>query len=144
MLNFLTGHKLDCVLVAAVAGTSDLTTASVDLSGYEWAVFFTRLGTAAANNLMHAEASSDDGVADGWSDLTGTATPLAGASDEILALEIVQPEKRYARVVIARGTSSTGGDVYCIRGAGRRLPIDNVVAGTLAGSIVQSPIEGTP
>lgn len=144
MINVLTGMKLVKVADAVTAATSDVTSASVNMAGYESVVFFTSLGTAAANNLMHAEQSSDDGSSDGFSDLAGTATPLAGASDEDLLIELVQPTKQYVRVVVQRGTSSTLGDIWALLHGARRLPIDNIITGTSAGSIVQSPAEGTP
>jgi hypothetical protein len=127
------------------AGTSDVTGASVDMAahgGFEGVCFFSSFGTAAAGNFLKAQQSSDDGVADGFSDLEGSAVD-PGASDEDQFVDIVRPLKRYLRPVAIRGTSSALGDVWALLYRGSTIPVVNVIAGTINGVKLLSPAEGT-
>ncbi len=124
------------------AGTSDVTSDAVDMTGYRGVLFASSYGTAAANNIAHAEQSDDDGSADAYNDLAGTELG-AGASDEDQIIEIFMPQKRYVRTIWQRGTSSTLGDVWAILFDPITAPVTNNVSGTLYGESSVSPAEGT-
>jgi len=124
------------------AGTSDVEAASVDMAGYDAVCFVTSFGTAASNNTIKAQQSSDDGGSDGWSDLEGTST-TSGSSDEDCYLDIVRPTKRYVRLVGLRGTSSTLESVWAFRYRPSSSPADNTTSGTITGEAHVSPAEGT-
>jgi len=124
------------------AGTGDVTTSSVDMAGYRDVIFFSSYGTAAANNTPHAQQSSDDGVGDAYADLAGTAVGV-GASDEDVWLRISRPQERYVRTIWERGTSTTLGDIWCIRTGARSYPQDNTIANTIHGEGHVAPAEGT-
>lgn len=142
MRNLSSGCKFTKLADYASANTTDVTSASVDMLGYEGVVFLTSYGTAAANNLMHAEQSSDDGSLDGFSDIEGTSVGVS-TSDEDQWLEIHRPGKRYLRVVCARGTSTTLENIWAIQYGARSQPVDNTVAGTIHGELSVTPAEGT-
>lgn len=127
----------------SAAGTSSVTTDSVDMQDYTGCVFFSSFGTAATDNQAKAQQSSDDAVADAFADLLGTLV-TTGASDEEVWVEIYKPVERYLKAVFTRGTSSTLGDIWCLRyGKVRGSAADNEIAGTIAGETHKSPIEGT-
>lgn len=128
------------------AGTSDVTSDSVDMAadgGWDNVAFLTSYGTAAANNLMHAESSSDDGDADTFADIAGSELDLAGASDEDQIIDIAHPPERYVRVVAQCGTSTTVGDIWAIQYNGKKLPISPDITGTIQVQQLVAPATGT-
>ena len=124
------------------AGTSPITSSSVDMAGFTGALFFTSFGTAAANNVLVAQQSSDDGSADAFGDLEGTSV-ASGTSDEDVWLDIINPRKRYLLVVATPGTSSTVESIWCLQYGARALPQDNTTTGTIVGEQHNYPDEGT-
>lgn len=133
---------LSLVEAEAIAGTTTLEGTGVDMSGYEGVVFFTNFATPAANNTIKAQGSSDDGSADAYADLAGTSVAV-GASDELTWLQVVRPRERFVRPLVLRGTSTVTGPVWAFRWGARNQPVDNAVAGTIAGETIVSPAEGT-
>lgn len=131
--------KLTKVADLATAATSDVTSSTIDMAGYTGVIFFSSYGTPAANNLPHAETSSNDSD---WNDLEGTEVNVS-TSDEDVWLEINLPQERYLRTVWERGTSSTLGDVWAIQYGARVMAQDNTTAGTIHGEAHVSPDEGT-
>jgi len=127
----------------ASAATSDVTSASVDMTDYDSVIFLISYGTPAANNLIHAECSSDDGSSDTFADLEGSEVDLSGASDEDQWLEIHQPPERYVRCVAQRGTSSTLENIWAIQFNAKSIPTDNLTSGTIYGKSIVQPAEGT-
>lgn len=112
-------------------GTSTQTSASVDLQteGADGIVFVTSFQTAAADNILKAQASDDDST---FADITG-AVVAPGASDEVQFVEVVSPGKRYVRASCARGTTTILGDIYALLFRLRDEAYDNTTAGTIAG-----------
>lgn len=127
----------------STAATSDVDSDGVDMRGYQGVTFLTSFGTAAADNIVNVQQSSDDGSSDGYSDLAGAATALAGSSDEDQVAEIYKPQKRYCRLHIERATSSTVESIWALLWAARDLPVDNTTTGTIAAERNVSPDEGT-
>lgn len=132
--------KIDYVEAYAAAGTSTLTSDSVDmqaLGGFDSVCFLTRFGTAAANNLIYAETSPDDST---WTEMTGSEPNDAGASSEIQFVDVRSPAARYVRAITLRGTSSTLENIIAFRYNARDLPQDNKVAGTIEGEQLIAPL----
>lgn len=126
---------------SASAG-AEVDSASVDTAGYEGVVFLTSLSVANVGNYLAAQQSSDDGVADGWSDIEGSKVS-SGASDEDLWLDI-HPTKRYVRAVVIRaGAATTCESIWALRYGGPVAPVSNVLAGTIAGEAHFAAAEGT-
>ena len=141
MLKFLTEDtKITVVKTAQAAGTSTITSDSVDMQGYDGVCFLCYYGTAAANNLITAEQSADDSS---YADLEGSQPNSAGASTELQYVDIVRPTDRYVRIDAVRGTSSTIDLILAIRYRARSRAIDNNTAGTIEGERLLSPAEGT-
>lgn len=134
--------KLIKVKDHSAANTTAITSDSVDTAGYEGVIFMTSFGTAATDNTLKAQQSSDDGSADSFGDLEGTSV-TSGSSDEDVWIDIYKPRERYVRVVSARGTSSTQESVWAVLYGPRSLPVDNTTTGTIVGEAHTSPAEGT-
>ena len=126
------------------AGTSNVNGANIDMQNYEGVLFIAKFGTAAADNTIKGQQSSESGGGspDAYSDLAGTSVGV-GASDEIVWLDILKPRERYVRMVALRGTSTTLDWAVAIQYGPRKGPVDNTVAGTIHGEAHTSPAEGT-
>ena len=126
----------------SAAATSAVTSDAVDTAGFEGVCFLTSFGTAAADNTLKAQQSSDDAVADAYADLLGTSV-ASGSSDEDVWIDIYRPRERYVKVVAARGTSSTLESIWAILYGAANQPVDNTTTGTIIGELSISPAEGT-
>lgn len=101
--------KTMVVEAAAVAGTSDLTTDTVDLQGFDSVRFIAHLGalttTHATKLVLYAGDAADgsDKVA-----ITSGETALAadGDSNHLLIADCVRPPHRYITAVLDRGTAN--------------------------------------
>jgi len=123
------------------AGTSEVVGATIDMQNYEGVLFIAKFGTAASGNNLKAAQGEQSDMSDA-ADLKGTLVAV-GASDEIVWLDLYRPEERYVRALIQRGTSSTLDWCIAIRYDPKKMPVDNTIAGTIAGEVHVSPIEGT-
>lgn len=147
MNGFLTENcKLTKVSDHTTAATTDVTSSSVDMQGWDGVVFFTSYGTAAADNLIHVEQSSDDGSSDTFADVAGSEVNASGTSDEDQFVDILRPEERYLRCIAVRGTSSTCESIWALQYRGRVAPFadnPNLTSGTIYGNRLLSPVAGT-
>lgn len=136
--------SLKCTKLAdhTTAATTTVTSAALDMAGYEWVRFLTSYGTAATDNIAKVQQSDDDGSSDAYSDLEGTAL-ASGSSDEDISISVYKPRKRYLKLICARGTSSTLESIWAIQGGARKQPITHAVSGTIAHESHVSPAEGT-
>ncbi len=138
--------KLIKVSDVTAAGTTTISATGVDLSadgGWDGVFLFGSFGTAAADNLLHAEQSSDDGSADAYADLADSQVSAGGNSNEEQWVDIFRPQEKFVRVVADRGTSTTIENMWAILYRGRSKPFSNVTAGTINGIALVSPAEGT-
>ncbi len=141
MLQLSNGIKLTKVKDVTADGTSAVNSDGVDMQGWEGVIFFTSFGTAAAGNTMNGAQGADN--ASDWVDLAGTAVS-SGSSDEDVWLDIKNPTDRYVRCELARGTTTTVGDIWALQyGKNGKMPIDNAHTGTIAGEAHVTPAEGT-
>ncbi len=138
-----TSTKLIKVKDHSGAATSDVDSDGVDTAGYTGVMFFTSFGTAAADNIINAQQSSDNGVGDSFGDLAGSAVGLTGASDEDQWVDIYRPQKRYVRCHVERATSTTVESIWALLYGPVVQPVDNVTSGTIVGETHYSPAEGT-
>lgn len=141
-------EKVIVVVPQTAAGSTNINGTGVDMAGWESIEFIaiTTALTATQVTKIKAQASSDNGSTDDWSDLEGTATAAIpdNANNKAGRLEIVKPRKRYIRPVILRGTenASIGGMIAILRGA-HNEPITQDASVSVSKSVV-SPAEGTP
>lgn len=143
--------KFTLVEAATTAGTTAIESASVDMNGFDAVAFLLTVGALTANaaTSIKLQQSSDDGVADTYSDLAGTGITIADDDDgQTFYLDLIQPSKRYVRLVVSRATANAVvGEIYALqyhtRGSAGALPITNTVADTMTGEIHIAPSEGT-
>lgn len=132
MAEVLSGYLTDNVKITKVAdhtaaGTSDVTSSSVDMAGWDGVVFLTSVGTAASGNIVTLHSSSDD------SNFSATtALKTSGSSDEDVAVDLQSPVSRYYKAVVTRGTSSTCESIWAIQYRGRSKAQTFAVTGTSA------------
>ena len=157
MQNELTQRKYTRVMNAVAAGTTDQTSASVNMGsaggsgGFTRVVFTALFGTLTANQVtsMRAQGSLDDGVVDAFSDLEGTLVgPMADDDDnQIMILEINRPrdEHKFIRVIIDRATANAVIDgVIAEQSNSRQMPVTQDATTVMHAKTVAAPAEGTP
>jgi len=137
-------HKTDWLahVATTAAGTTTINGTTLDMEGYDGVLFVVQIGTAAADNLLKAQGSSeaDGGSPDAFSDLVGSSI---GASVPLMVLDVYRPKERYIRAVVTRGTSTTIDCGLAIRYGARKMPCVNDVATVIASAALASPAEGT-
>ena len=139
--NLLNQVKLDLVTASTANGTSTINGGIVDMAGWDGAIFFTTIQSAASNNGLKIQQGNDSGLSDA-ADLAGSLQS-SGSSDEGVIVEVYRPLERYLRPVVVRGTTTVVGEIWCLRYRGRSNPTSNSTSGTQAAKTVVSPAEGT-
>jgi hypothetical protein len=126
------------------AGTTVVFSPGIDMAandGYEGVVFITAFGTANALNYVYAQ-SSDDNIT--YGDFTsGTVTGNRAGNGNYVRLNVRRASKRYLRVYVGRGSSTTLESVWAVRYGARRQPAANAnsVVGA-GGTDVNLALEG--
>lgn len=104
----------ECKLIrhsnAVAAGATAITpSAGVDTKGFDNVLFVAAFGAivSGAATSIEVQQSSDDGVADAYSALSGSKVTVADDQDNKLAyVEIARPAKRYLKLVVNRATQN--------------------------------------
>jgi hypothetical protein len=93
---------------AVVAGTTDITSDTVDMQGYSSARFIALLGTLTTTHVtkLLIQQSDDDGSADAYSTIATSAQMADGDSNKMIIVEVNHPTKRYLRATVDRGTAN--------------------------------------
>lgn len=107
------------------AGTSLISGTGVDMQadgGWDGVRLFVSIGTPAANNIVHAEQSSDDAVADAYTDIADSEPAAVDTDDPVQRIDIFRPQERYVRLVVARGTSTALGALFAELYRARKPP----------------------
>lgn len=125
--------KITKIADHTTAGTGDVTSAEIDMAGYDGVMFITSYGTAAANNLVTLHDSATTGT-----EAATVALKTSGTSDEDVVLDVLHPQ-RFCKLVASRGTSSTLESIYAIQYQARNKPVTNTVSGTLVVAKFESP-----
>ena|SRR3990167_4291235 len=138
-MDIITGYLSDNVKITkladhSTANTTDVESSSVDMNGYDGALFLSSFGTANANNKLTIQDSADDVT---FADTV--AFEDSTTSDEDVAVDVRHPTKRYLRVKGERGTSSTLESIWCIQYNARSKAITNAVSGTMAVAKFNAP-----
>lgn len=148
LLELLTQAGFARVMNAVAAGTTSQNSSGVDCSGAESVTFIAAFGTitAGAVTSIKVQASDDDGSTDTYDDLAGTSVTVADDQDNKIAIiSISRPRKKWARLVVVRGTQNAVIDgVFSIVTNPRKVPVTQPTASVIATSkTVVSPAEGT-
>ncbi|TXH11606.1 MAG: hypothetical protein E6R03_14200 [Hyphomicrobiaceae bacterium] len=129
----------------ATAGTTTITpSAGIDMQGFNAVTFLVLLGTITSTGVpsIKVQQSDDDGVADAYSDLEGTAYATDDtSSNKMMAVSVIRPTKRYLRLILTRATANVVLDaILAILTNGQSLPITQTALGNEKHV---SPAEGT-
>ena len=133
--------KIVLAKAAEAAGTTEVKSDVIDTCGFEGCIFMTRFATANAGNYIKVK---QDTAANGATavDLAGTKV-TSGTSDEVCAIDINRPQKRYLQLSATRTASSALGEIYAILYGPVKAPVVSALTGTLAIEAHVSPSEGT-
>lgn len=140
--------KITRSLAAVAAGTTVQAGSAVDMAGYDGVLFVALFGTLTATQTtsLKAQQSSDNAVADDFSDLEGSSVGPMGDDDDglMLALDVWRPVKQYVKPVVVRGVANAVIDgVIAIRYAARNKPTVQDITTLLASKSIVTPDEGT-
>lgn len=135
------------VMAAQAAGATAVNGTGVDMAGFDGVLFVAEMGAivAGAVTALKAQQSDDDGVGDTYGDLTGTSVTIGDAGDGgVFWLDIINPEKRFVRPVLVRGTQNATIDgIVAYRYQAEKLPVTQAATATSAGELHFRPAEGT-
>lgn len=147
MAGYFADMKLTLVEAATAAGSSAITSATVDMAGYDSVLFFTTVGTitSGAVTSIYVQQSSDDGSSDAYAALAGTGITIADDDDgETFGVEIIRPRERYLQCVVSRATqNAVVGEIYALQYNGRSRPVTNTVTDVSTFESHESPSEGS-
>ena len=130
------------------AGTTTITSSSVNMAGFNSVLFVVPLGTivSGAVTSIKLQQSSDDGSSDSFDDLTGTSQTIADTDDDkVVYVDLKQPQKQYVRMVVSRATqNATLGGILALQYQKRSIAPTGFTQGTnVAGEQWTAPAEGT-
>ena len=135
------------VMVGVAAGQATNNGSSVDMKGYDSITFIALIGTIVATGTitLKAQQSSDDGDADAFSDLEGTAIAYTSDDDDkMVILEINCPLKRYVRPVVTTAVANgTIDGVVAIQTKSSTEPVTHDATTVLSAEFHHAPAEGT-
>ena len=147
MYNLSKQAKLTRVSNAVVAGTSDVESSSVDMTGFDSVAFIVAMGaiTSGAATSANVEQSSDDGSSDSFTELLGTGITIADDDDnQLVLLDVCQPRERYVRCVVERATQNAVVDgIFALQYNSNVEPVTHDSTTVVGSEWHQSPAEGT-
>jgi len=145
-MNLGTDVKITRVGNAVAAGTTDINSSVVDMSGYEGVLFMVLFGTITdtAVTSTKAQQGAQADLSDA-ADLAGTGVTVEDTADNQVAwLDIYRPRERYVRCVVDRGTANAVVDgIIAIQYGPMGKPTSHDSSTVLGGEVHASPDEGT-
>lgn len=127
---------------AVAAGTSDITSDSVDMAQAESIAFVVLFGTitASAVTSVKVQGSQDNST---WYDLQSTSITVADDDDnQVFVPEVIRPTWRYIRCIVDRGTQNAVVDgILAIQTNPRFPPVTQPATTTTEVNV--SPPSGT-
>jgi hypothetical protein len=136
--------KHDRIKTAQAAGTADITSDSVDMTGFHGCMFLVAFGAivASAVTSVKIQTSSDDS---NWNDLAGSSVTVADTDDNTCALiDVAAPLEQYLRVYVDRGTAnSTVDSIHAFQYGAHSEPVTHADLVAAGAELHESPAEGT-
>jgi hypothetical protein len=120
-------------------GTSEQFSSIIDSADCDGVLFTVRLGSPAANNIVRAQQNTLN-QSGGMADLLGSAQ-ISGTSN-IVVVDVAFPQKRYVRLGIVRGTTTTIDSITAVKYNVAKMPAVQPT-GTVGKQLVAAA-EGTP
>ena len=133
---------------AIAAATTDATSiTSVDMRGFSGLTLLVSAAaiTSGALTVVKLHQSDDDGSTDAYSDIEGSALSIADDSDgKLTVVEMVDPQKRYVKPVITRGTQNAAFEaVLAVQTGPKTAPVTQSTSHVAASELHHAPAEGT-
>ena len=116
---------VDQAIAYTAAGTSTITSSAIDMQGYEHLMVIALIGTAAANNIVTVQTGDTTTTA-------ATTATSASASVSLQVIDVQNVNKRYVKISVARGTSSTIEQVSVIRYGARSAAVTQAATTAVA------------
>lgn len=126
-------------------GQATTTSSAVDMAGFNKAAFIIPIGTSASNGVVTAklQQSSDDGSTDAYSDIEGSSVTYTNGDNKELAIEIINPAKRYLKCIVVTSTGNSEiGPVICLKHGAKLMPVTQG-SNVLDSAFLVNPDEGT-
>jgi len=143
MTPLLKSCEIKTVEPLAAAGTGALTSDIVDARDRESVLFLCPLGPVVEGSVVALKVYQSDAAAMGTEEeITGASAGFTGAAagaddNSLLAVEVIQPKKRYLRAKLTRTTQNTTvGGIIAVIGNSRTEPL----TGTFKASAIAGPI----
>lgn len=120
-------------------GTTEQFSSIIDTADCDGVLFTVRLGSPAANNVVRAQQNTLN-QSGGMADLLGSGT--ASGANNVIVIDVAFPQKRYVRLGIVRGTTTTVDAMSAVKYNVSKMPAVQVT-GTIGKQLVAAA-EGTP
>jgi hypothetical protein len=102
--NFLSEECKITTVAPVATGTTTITSAAFDMTGFDGALFIIRLGTPATNNNIRVKQCDTSGGT--YADLAGTKVG-DHATDTPLIVDVKRPLEQFLKYEVTRGTTTT-------------------------------------
>lgn len=139
MNNLLNNVEFVSVENAAVAGTSALTTDTIDMAGWTGVVFVAKLGDVTADSVLGFAAHDSDEASANFDDLEDPLAYTAAAADadnKLLVLDVCRPTRRYVRAVLTRADQNAVVDgIWAIKYGPLEAPVTQGATVLASGTI---------
>jgi len=147
MFNLSTEGKVTRLSNAVAAGQTTVNGSSVDMQGFEAVTFYVLIGSITSSGTVDVKAqqSNDDGNSDAFADLEGTKISYADDDDnQVAVLEVVNPQERYVRPVVVRGTADSVIDgIIAVQTGAKVAPVTHDATTVVGSEVHHAPDEGT-
>lgn len=145
-MNLTKQGRFTRVIDRTAAGTSDVESSIIDTKGFKSITFIVGFGTIVADaaTSVKIQTGHDDALSDA-ADLEGTSISIADDDDNgIVAIEVVEPQERYVRVVVDRGIQNAEVDFgLAIQTGPDFVPVTHDSSTVIDAELHASPYEGT-
>jgi hypothetical protein len=148
MIDVTTGMEFQSAVTPTdgAAGTTDINGSICDMANFCGVLALVRMGTitASAVTSIKWQQGNESDMSDA-ADLEGTAITIADDDDEqVFATCLVEPEDRYVRIVVDRGTANAVvADAVYVRFNSRTMPTTIDVDDLVTFERHVTPAEGT-
>lgn len=135
------------IINATAAGTTTITSSAVDTINGAGVLFVLFLGTLTATNVttIKVQQSDDDGSTDTYDDVAGSAVAsIDTQSNNMLAIDVSRPMKRYLKLVVTRATANAVLDGAIAIQYNPTLAPPTQHSTLYAKKTLNQPAEGTP
>jgi hypothetical protein len=144
--NLSRAGKVTRISNAVAAGTTAVTSAAIDMKGFDSCTFIVAFGTITTDGVQSVKAQqSSDNDADTYADLLGTSITVADDDDnQLVVLDIDKPRERYLKCVVSRATQNAVVDgIFAIQYNAQVQPVTHDVATVVGSEFHHAPAEGT-